>query len=299
MTVSDNPFLQVRSMIETPVLDARKWAKIPTIDADVILVDMEDSVPINRKIEGRQRVVEVLRDPSQFGGRIPLPRPNHLSTEWGMDDLRSLADLGVENMLYPKLETAEEVAELRSLMQHLGADPRILACIETPRAVVEVERIAAADGVAALFFGEGDLSTALGIPIHMPDGSLNPTLMPARVRTILAGAAFGCATFEFAMVQDLRDMDEYRRRVEEAVALGATAMGCFYPPQIDVINAVFRPTSGQVADALELIETFDDARQAGNPAITRADGKALLIHDYTKARRLLARAGVDAPEGPT
>lgn len=299
MTVADNPFLGLRSMIETPVLDERKWAKLAGIDADVILVDMEDSVPINRKLEGRRRVVEVLAEPDRFGSRILLPRPNHLSTQWGMDDLRALADAGVENMLYPKVETAEEIAELLEIMSGLGARPRILACIETPRAIVEVERIAAAEGVAALFFGEGDLSAALGVPIHLASGDLNPTLMPARVRTIIAGAAFGCATFEFAMVRDMRDLDEYRRRVEEAAILGATAMGCFYPPHLEIINSVFRPSAQQVVDARALIETFDAARRAGNPAVTRDDGRALLIHDYTKARLVLSRAGVEAPDAPS
>src|SRR5690606_21893064 len=95
-----NRYLAIRTMIETPVLDARKWAKIPSIPADAILVDMEDAVPWTQKEEGREAVISALADRDHFGDRVVIARPNHLSTQWGLEDVVALARAGVDCVMY-------------------------------------------------------------------------------------------------------------------------------------------------------------------------------------------------------
>lgn len=83
----DNPFLAVRSVIETPILDAYKWAKLPGIPADAVLCDMEDAVPRTRKPEGREAVIRALETPASSAagwcgpGRTPST-PSGATTTW-------------------------------------------------------------------------------------------------------------------------------------------------------------------------------------------------------------------------
>ncbi|MET0149445.1 MAG: aldolase/citrate lyase family protein, partial [Acidimicrobiales bacterium] len=88
-------YLGVRSLLETPIMDDHKWAKLPGIPTDAVLVDLEDSVPPPLKEQARERVVGALKDRSFFEGRVLVARCNHLSTPWGRDDLQVLGEAGV------------------------------------------------------------------------------------------------------------------------------------------------------------------------------------------------------------
>jgi citrate lyase beta subunit len=281
-------------VIETPVLDARKWAKLPSIPSDAVLVDMEDSVPSHLKEEGRRRVAEVVADPGPIADRVVIGRPNHLSTPWGQADVVALARAGVGCMMYPKVRSVGEVHEVQRLLRDEGADPDLVICIETPQAVAHVEAIAAVERVVGLSFGEGDLSADLDIAIHLPDGSLNPALLPARVRTIVAAAAADIVSFDFAILRDIKDPVEFRGRVTDLVALGAKAICTVYPPHVDIVNDVLTPSAEEIDRARDVVQAMDQARADGSPAVVLEDGRALLIHDYTKACTVLRRAGVPA-----
>ncbi|MDQ1396845.1 MAG: citrate lyase subunit beta / citryl-CoA lyase [Acidimicrobiaceae bacterium] len=286
----DPKYLGIRSILEAPVLDDHKWAKIPNIPADAILLDLEDSVPPARKEEGRQRVVHWLKHPEYFDGRITIARPNHLSTPWGREDLQALAEAGVTTMAYPKLETDEELQEVQEMLRAGGADPDIFAIVETSRAVFEIDKIAANDRVKALMFGSGDLSVDSGIPLLGPDGELNDAFTFPKVRTALAGAAFGRMTVDIAYMPDIRDLEEVRRRYQAIRQLGFTTGVTFYPPHVELINEIFAPSKVDVDEAEEVITAYEVALAEGNPAVTLEGGKVLLVHDYEKALKVRERA---------
>ena len=284
-----NRYSGIRSVLESPVLDERKWAKIPSVPCDAVLVDMEDSVPLGRKEEGRQRVLEVLAALPFFGDRVVIPRPNPLASPWGYNDVVALADAGVDCMMYPKVGSAGEVREVQSILRDHGADPDLVICIETPRAVAHVEEIACVPGVVALVFGEGDLSAELGIPIHVDDGQTNPGLLPARMRTVMAAAAAGIPMLDFAVLSRIKDLDEYRRRITELLRLGASGICTIYPPHVYVVNELLTPGADEVAQARAVAAAFEAAVAGGSPAVRLEDGRTILIHDYTKALRVIER----------
>src|ERR1700728_4697887 len=134
----DNAWTSVRCLFESPILDDRKWAKIPTIPADAFILDLEDALPIARKEEGREKVLEYLHQPDYFHGAMIVPRANHLSTPWGRDDIIALAEAGIEQLMYPKTESAEDLQEVLELCRAHGSDPKIKASIESARGVVEI-----------------------------------------------------------------------------------------------------------------------------------------------------------------
>lgn len=289
-TVNDNRLLHVHCVMETPVLDARKWAKVPTSPTDGCLIDMEDTVAQDRKLEGRAAVVKALGDPSFFGDRVLLSRPNGLDTSWGVDDTIALARAGAENVILPMVTGPADVLEYQRILHEHDADPNLVAGCETPAAVANVEAIVGLDRVVGLAFGEGDLTAAMGVPIFEPDGAVNPIVMAARTRVYLAAAGAGCAMFDIPFLHDLKDLDELRRRGGELLRMGATGLFALYPPHAEVINELYTPDPTAVDHARMIVEVFEKAAADGNPAVQLPDGKAVLIHDYKKAQRLLARA---------
>jgi len=284
-----NPLFGVHSIMETPVLDERKWAKVPTQPTDAVLVDMEDTVAQARKLEGRAAVVAALRNREHFGDRVLMTRPNALDTPWGYEDTVALARAGADTVLLPMVTSAGDVRAYQRIFHDNGADPRLLPAIETPAGAAHAEEIAAVDGVAGLVFGEGDLTALMGIPIFEPDGSLNPIVTAARTRVYLAAAAYGRAMFDITFLQDLHDLDALRERAAHLARLGATGLFALYPPHVPVINEVFTPPAEEISYARRVVEAFEAAAARGEPAV-QLDKKAVLIHDYKKARSVLARS---------
>lgn len=280
----------IRSIMETPLLDERKWQKIPSIPADVIFIDLEDSLPPARKDEGRMRAVEVLGDDEFFGGRIALARPNALDTPWGRDDIAALAEGGATCVALPKIRNVDDIIEAQEHFRAAGADPDIFAIIETAQAVLEAGSIAAHDKVVALMFGAGDLTVDSGIPLLGPDKELNPAILPAKMQAVLAGAAYGRVTTDIAFLPDIRDLVEVRRRYGQSRQLGFTSGVTFYPPHVEIINEIFAPSAADVEDAELVIGEYETALAAGNPAVTLAGGRVLLVHDYDKALKVRDRA---------
>jgi citrate lyase beta subunit len=287
-------YFGIRSIIETPLLDDRKWAKIPAIPADAIFIDLEDSLPPARKEEGRARAVRVLAEPGYLGGRITISRPNDLRSPWGLDDIQALAEAGVTCVALPKLRSVDDLLEAQQIFRSAGADPDIFAIIETAQAVLEVARIAATDKVVALMFGAGDLSVDSSIPLLGPDHEQNPAMITPKVQTVLAGSAFGRLTTDIAFLPDIRDLAETRRRYGQSRQIGFTAGVTFYPPHVEIVNEIFGPSPADVEDAELVVAEYEAALAAGNPAVQLAGGRVLLVHDYDKALKVRERAAAVA-----
>jgi citrate lyase beta subunit len=282
-------YLAIRSILETPILDSYKWAKIPSLPADMVFVDLEDSVPVSGKDEARRRAHECLQDRDFFGDKLILARPNHLSTPWGRDDVKALVDAGAPCMAYPKISSVHDLLEFVDVLDGLGASPDIFAIIETAGSVMELKEIAAHPNVVALMSGPADLSVDAGMAMYGPDGEFNPAFLVTKTLTVLAGAANGLATTDFAITPDLRDLAQVRARVEESRRLGFTAMSTFYPPHVEIINEVFSATEQERQNAERIIALYEEGLDRGDPAVLSDDGEVLLVHDYEKAQRLLRR----------
>lgn len=288
-TPTKRRYRAIRSILETPILDEKKWAKVPGIPADMAFVDLEDSVPPARKAEAREKVVIALHG-DQLAGKLALGRPNHLSTEWGRDDVIAFAEAGVDCLAYPKIEDPDDLSELIDLLDEHGAQPAIFAIIETAGSVLWSRELAAMPRVAGLMSGPGDISVDVGMPLYEEDGTLNQGFLYTKMQTVLAGAAYDLATVDIAYAPDMRDLAEVRRRMEQSRRLGFTTMATFYPPHVDLINAVFSPDADQLRTATDIVDRYETALSKGNPAVLTEEGRTILVHDYQKAKKLLARA---------
>lgn len=283
-------YRSLRSVFETPILDDYKWAKIPDIPADMFFLDLEDSVPPSGKEQARERAVQYLKDPSFFGGRMTLARPNHLSTPWGRDDVIAFAEAGVSCMAYPKIASIAELDEVVDLLAAHGATPDIFAIIETAGSMLDLRAISRHPQVVSLMFGPGDLSVDMGAPLLEPDGRLNRVFGPMMSQVVLAATAAGIGSIDIVYAPDYRDLPEIRRRAEVIRMHGFSTMSTFYPPHVPIIHEVLAPSEQDTAAAQEIVQIYESVLAEGRPAALSSTGETILVHDYEKALSVLAKA---------
>lgn len=281
--------------METPILDERKWAKLPSIPADAFILDLEDSVVPAHKDTARDRVLQYLRDDDFFGGRLVLARPNNLNTPWGREDIIALAEAGVRLMLYPKAQSANELIEVRNLLTQHGADPLLFPIVETAGALLELPSIARLDGIGGLLTGVGDLSVDAGIPFRDSDGNISPALNRARDQVVLGAASSGASSTDTVYAANLRDPDDVKKAIADGRSRGFTSLVTFYPPHVELINEWLLPSAREVEEAVELIARYEEAQADGRPALVLDGGRTVLLLDYTRAQRLVARAQAPIP----
>jgi citrate lyase beta subunit len=287
--VTGDRYLGVRSLLETPIMDDHKWAKLPGIPTDAVLIDLEDSVPPPLKEQARERVAAALRDQAFFEGRVLVARCNHLSTPWGRDDLQALGEAGVTCLGYPKCDSVDDVLEAKALLAAAGATPDLLVGIESALGVVNMAAIAQVDGVMGIGMGIGDLSADLGVGLYGPDGTVNEAFAGPRAQVAMVGRAFGLLSMDFPYAKDIKDLDEIRRQLEASKRMGYTSASTFYPPHVEIITDVFSPSAAELEAADEVIGIYDAAVAAGDPAALLPSGRTILVHDYQKAQKVRRR----------
>lgn len=290
MTEPIGSWSSVRCLFESPILDEHKWAKIPSIPADAFILDLEDAVPIAGKEQARLKVVEFLGRPEYFEGRIVIPRANGLDTPWGRDDIAALAAAGTQMIMIAKVDSVNDIDDVLAVFAEHGPRPRVLASIESAQGVLNAESILGHEAVVAAAFGPGDLHVDAGMALFEPDGSMNPGFVYPKVKAVLAAAAHKVPILSIVYAPDIKDLDEVRRRLAAERRLGFSGCCAFYPPHVELINAEFTPSDGEVRGAREVVAAYEAAVAQGHPAVQLENGKVLLMHQYLEATRTLARA---------
>jgi citrate lyase beta subunit len=289
MTELVEAWSSVRCLFESPILDDRKWAKIPSIPADAFILDLEDAVPENGKEQARAKVVEFLGRPEYFDGRLTVPRANPLDTAWGRDDIRALAEAGTPIVMLAKVNEVQDIDDVLAVFAEYGRRPAVLASIESAKGVLNATAILGHEAVVAATFGPGDLHVDAGMALYEPDGSMNPGFLYPKMHAVFAGVATGVPVLSIAFSPDLKNLEDVRARVAAERRLGFSGCCAFYPPHVDVINAEFTPSQERILAAREVVELYEGAVAQGRPAVKRANGEAVLMHQYQEARKTLAR----------
>lgn len=279
----------VRCLFESPILDEHKWAKIPSIPADAFILDLEDAVPIAGKEQARRKVVEFLGRPEYFDGRLVVPRANGLDTPWGRDDIDALAGAGTPIVMIAKVNSTRDIDDVLTVFAEHGQQPHVLASIESAEGVLNAESILGHANVVAAAFGPGDLHVDAGMALFEPDGTMNPGFVYPKVKAVLAAAAHQVPMLSIVYAPDIKDLDEIRRRLAAERRLGFSGCCAFYPPHVELINAEFTPSDGEVRAARDVVAAYEAAVALGNPAVQLENGKVLLMHQYLEATRTLAR----------
>ncbi len=274
-----------RSVLYMPGINTRAMEKAKTLDCDGIILDLEDAVAPDDKERARQLVAEAVRA-GGFGHREVAIRVNRLDTRWGREDAAAAIAAGPDAILLPKVESADELAELARLVDKAegGGGPALWAMIETPRGVFAVPEIAAHPRLAVLVMGTSDLAKELNAR-HVPG---REPFLYALERSVMAARAHGRAILDGVFL-DLGDEDGLRAECEQGRNMGFDGKTLIHPKQIAAANAAFAPTSHEVDEARAVIAAYEEALAAGK-GIAVLNGRLVENLHVEAARRTLALA---------
>jgi citrate lyase subunit beta/citryl-CoA lyase len=278
----------LRSLLFLPATSAHLLARATERGADALVVDLEDSIPPERKAEARPMAAAAVQALAARGATVVL-RVNGDPALWRQD----LAGLPLEHVctvMLPKVERTEQIDALAAALAALASaaghpPPPIAALVETPRGVLAIERIASHPALGALGFGSEDYAGALGVP---PE----PAALTGPAQTVLTGAhAFGLPCWglpgSIALVDDLEGLE---RIVRLGRAIGFTGSVCIHPRQVPVVNRGFSPSDEERAWAARVVAA-DAAARAGGLGAVLLDGRMIDRPIVERARRWLGTAG--------
>jgi len=266
--------------------------------ADMLLLDLEDSVPPAEK-EASRYVVRNTLLAVDFGDSEVAVRINPLSSPFGIDDLEVIVPGGPELIVLPKAESAADIERLKSEIFRIQNDAGtdfdigIVPLIESAKGVINAAEIASVEGVIMLAFGAEDFTKDIGAE-RTRDGKEQ---FVARSQIILAAKAFGKMASD-TVFSDLADTDGLIASTTEAKALGFDGRGLIHPAQIEPVHKVFAPTEDELIYAVKVIEAADKAERSGSGVV--ALGRKMIDPPVVaRARRQLALAekiGIEIPE---
>ncbi|WP_067701464.1 HpcH/HpaI aldolase/citrate lyase family protein [Nocardia jejuensis] len=248
--------------------------------ADVILIDLEDSVPLADKESARAEVGDWLRGfPGPARGIWVRINPGEL----GRADLNAVAQPAVTAICLAKTESAQQVRQISTLLDEHGrraAEIRLCALLESAAALFAAREIAAAPRIARLQLGEADLRADAGIS----PGPDEREMLYARSHVVLASAAAGIDAPLAPVSTDFTDLAALRHSTKALARLGFRGRACIHPNQVPIVNEIFTPSATELARARAVIERFE-AAQGG--VVLDAEGRMVDLAVIRQARRLL------------
>lgn len=261
--------------------------------ADSILLDLEDAVALNQKDAARILVRNMIKVIDFYDAEVCV-RINHLSTPFGLADLEAIVPLQPSAIRYPKTESAEEVAELLTIIEKIEDrhglphnKMTLHAMIETAMGVQNVFNIASQFvRVDAITIGGQDLTADMNI-VYTPEGT---GIDFARKRIVMAAKASHIDVID-TVFPDVNDEEGLRKETEYAKSIGFTGKAVINPRQIEIIHKVYTPTEEEVRKAYRIVKEFKINSAAG-VGVFAIDGKMIDAPIVTRAEYILRLANV-------
>lgn len=284
-----------RTFLFAPGNHPRRVEKALGLEADAVILDLEDAVAVSDKAAARKPVSEALRRPRRGRGYVRVNAP---ATPFCYRDLVETLHEQVDGVFLPKVESAADLHAVDWLMAALERERGIaegsidlIPMVETAAGVARVDRILQARSlrpypgawrVKRIAFGAADFSLEAGIVPSLDE----PELASARDRVVLASRAAGVEAPLDSPWFHLRDMDGFRRALERSRRGGFQGRLCVHPDQIPVANAAFTPSAEEVARAERIVAAFEATEAKGGAAV-EVDGQMVDYPIVHRARALL------------
>jgi citrate lyase subunit beta/citryl-CoA lyase len=286
-----------RSLLFMPGSNARALEKAPNLPADGIILDLEDSVAPEAKALARDQIAAAL-SAGGFGKREVLVRVNALDSPWWVEDVAMAGKMRPDGILVPKVSSVEDLNTIGDRLAAINADSsiRVWAMIETARAVLDADKLAAASRdpktrLAGFVFGPNDI--ARETRIRMLPG--RAAMIPMITHCILATRAHGLEILD-GPYSDFSNVDGFGQECAQGRDLGFDGKTLIHPGQIEACNAIFTPPAEEIAQARKIIAAFELPENAARGAI-RLDGQMVERLHADMARRTIAIADAIAAMG--
>src|SRR5579864_1629876 len=290
-----------RSELSTPASNERMMEKAAASNADLVFLDMEDSVSPNEKVAARAKAIHALKT-LDWGKKARAVRINDLETEYAYQDIISIVEeVGeyLDIIIIPKVKSAKHVwwvdVLLTQIEKRLKRTRRIglEVLIEEVEAMLNVEEIArASTRLEAIIFGHIDYSASQGIDPTLAGNDLDTypgdLWHYARNRVVIAARAAGIDAVDGPYV-DFKNAEGYRRECLRAKALGMVGKWAIHPSQLEIANEVFSPGVAEVERARKIDALYREAQAAGQGAVA-FEGKLIDVAVVRSARNLIQQA---------
>lgn len=274
----------LRTALYVPAANAKAVAKAPTLGADAVILDLEDSVAPDAKPAARAGL-------PAFPGAAPVVRVNAAATPWHGEDIDAAVAAGARALLLPKTSSADEVWAFRReiMMRRPSAPIAAWAMIETPAGVLAAPAIAAALGPeGVLVLGLNDLAKETG----MAQEEGRQPMLGVLTMAVLAARAHDVGVLD-GVFNDLADEEGFLTECRQGRAFGFDGKTVIHPKQIPPANAVFGPTESEIAEAEAIVAAFAAPENHGKGVIA-LDGRMVERLHLEMAKALLERAAAIA-----
>lgn len=286
----------MRSLLFVPGDSEKKLEKGLTSEADVLLIDLEDSVSAERKAAAREITASYLKENRGRPSPRLFVRINDLTSGLADDDLAAVMPSLPHGILLPKSNSGKDVTHLSAKLNVHEAQAGIAEGITQIIAIITETAIGtlstasypdASKRLTGLSWGAEDLSAVIGATaVRDETGRYTDVFRLARALTILGASAADVAAIDTVYI-DYRNEDGLARECAEAARDGFTAKLAIHPAQVPVINRVFTPSVEALYQAEKIVQAFAADPSAG---VIGIDGKMFDRPHLRRAERLIARA---------
>jgi len=286
----DNQNYLMRSLMFVPAHNQKLLDSSLRRDADVLLLDIEDSVPKIDKQIARDKIKEFVQRP-EAKGKLIFPRVNDRESGELLKDLHQLTIQGIAGFMYPKSTKEEDVYFVGKLLETIEYEKnipvgtfKIIPLIETAGAIVNIKEICAAcERVVAVAFGCEDYVTDLGGK-HDPDGQ---SIFYARNAIVNAARATGVLPIDTVHIK-VHDLEDLERNLKLAKNLGFEGMLVLNPKELPLVNKYFSPSEEEISWANEMVQLTAEAKAEGKGVAVK-DDKFIGPPMLKMAERILAK----------
>lgn len=278
----NNYFRPRRSMLYVPGCNTRYLEKARSLPADSVILDLGDPILISAKEVSRQNVVNAIKQ-GNYGASEVVVRINDLDSPWGSDDIKAVANIGADAILFSHIESRDDVLAALEALDHAGGnDTPVMVMIESPLAVLHAEEIASAsDRIACMIIATSDLTSQL----HAHTTRERLPLLTSLSLVILAARAYNRAVVD-GINSHFKDMEAFEYACRLGRDMGFDGKSMVHPLQLTYANDAFTPKPVEVRMAREIISALSEANAAGRGTVVVND-RLVERHHIEAAERLL------------
>ncbi len=261
-----------RTWMFVPGHSERFINKAMGLNCDLMMLDIEDGVPPGEKPKAREMIADALGMPKEAGSPTRFVRINGIGSDRMDEDLDAVVVPGLEGLVLPKVQTADEVRRVAGVLD--ATEPKVgiergsvglHVAIESPRGMFNALAIAeASPRVVGLMFGAEDYGWELGLPAVREGEAAE--LLHARSAIVMAARAAHVQVVD-GVWPKLQDTDGLMRDITQSRRLGFSGKSLFHPSQIDAINAAFSPSPEEIDYCQRVTAAFDEAQAKGEGSI--------------------------------
>ena len=280
----------MRSLMFVPAHNQKLLDSSVRRDADVLLLDVEDSVPVFDKQLARDNIKTfILRE--DLNGKLIFPRINDRESGELLRDLTQLTVEGVHGFMYPKSTKAEDIYFVGKLLETIEYEKhipvgtfKIIPLIETAGAIVNIKEIClASPRVVAVAFGCEDYVSDL----HGRHDDAGNSIFFARNMIVDAARFAGILPIDTVHIK-VHDLEDLEKEVQLAKDLGFEGMLVLNPKELPIVHKYFSPSEEEVAWATEMVELAEEAVREGNGVAVK-DNKFIGPPMVRMARNIMAK----------